>query len=117
MPFYGGVSRSSIVQWLIRDFKLRDRAAFLRLGALNEMPKAFLERAVGASVLGGSGGMLPREIFKLNASKMLKIHPNIADTVNSFIIYQANKHQIWTKITKHQTQGKFQQLLLARWQI
>ena len=43
----------------------------------------------------------------------LKIHPNIADTVNSFIIYQANKHQIWTKLTKHQTQGKFQQLLFS----
>ena len=43
----------------------------------------------------------------------LNIHPNIADTVNSFFIYQANKHQIWTKITKHQTQGKSQQLLFS----
>ena len=50
----------------------RDRAAFLRLGGLNEMPKAFLARAVGASVLGGSGGMLPRKFFKLNASRMAK---------------------------------------------
>ena len=41
----------------------RDRAAFLRLGGLNKMPKAFLARAVGASVLGGSGGMLPRKKF------------------------------------------------------
>ena len=38
------------------------------------------------------------------------MHPNIADTVNSFIIYQANKHKIWTRITKHQTQGKSQLL-------
>ena len=40
---------------------------------------------------------------------MAKIHPNIADTVNSFIIDQAN---IWTKITKHQTHGKSQWLLV-----
>ena len=41
----------------------RDRAVFLRLGTLKRMPKAFLARAAGASVLGGSGGMLPRKIF------------------------------------------------------
>ena len=42
----------------------RDRATFLRLGGLNKMTKA--------SVLGGSGGMLPRKMFKINASRMAK---------------------------------------------
>ena len=51
---------------------LRDRAAFLRLGGLNKMPQAFLARAACASVLGGSGDMLPRKIFKINASRMAK---------------------------------------------
>ena len=53
---------------------VRDSAAFLRLGGggLNKMPKAFLARAAGASVLGGSGGMFPRKIFKINASRMAK---------------------------------------------
>ena len=36
------------------------------------MPKAFLARAAGASVLGGSGGMLSRKIFEINASIMAK---------------------------------------------
>ena len=44
----------------------------LRLGGLKRMPKAFLARAAGASVLGGSGGMLPRKIFKINAPRMAK---------------------------------------------
>ena len=30
---------------------------------LNKMPKAFLTRAAGASIVGGSGGMLPQKIF------------------------------------------------------
>ena len=41
-------------------------------GRLNKMPKAFLARAAGASVLAGSRGMLPRKIFKINASRMAK---------------------------------------------
>ena len=45
---------------------------FCDWGGLNKMPKAFLARAAGASVLGGSGGMLPRKIFKINASRMAK---------------------------------------------
>ena len=64
----------------------RDRAAFLRLGGLNKMPKAFLARAAGASVLGGSGGMLPRKILKINASRMAKIHPNIAESEFSYYL-------------------------------
>ena len=39
---------------------------------LNKMPKAFLARAAGVNVLGGSGGMLPRKVFKINASRMAK---------------------------------------------
>ena len=59
------------------------------------MPKAFLARAAGASVLGGSGGHAsPKNFFKYMLLEWLKIHPNIADTVNYFIIYHANKHQI-----------------------
>lgn len=54
------------------DVKRRDRAAFLRLGGLNKMPKVFLARAAGASVLMGSGGMLSRKFFKINASRMAK---------------------------------------------
>ena len=50
----------------------RDRAAFLRLGGLKRKPKAFLACSAGASVLGGLGGMLPRNIFKINASRMAK---------------------------------------------
>ena len=58
------------------------------------MPKAFLARAVGTSVLGGSGGMLPRKIFKLNASSVAKNTSQYSRHSESFIIYQANKHQI-----------------------
>ena len=36
------------------------------------MPNAFLARATGTSVLGRYGGMLPRKIFKINASRMAK---------------------------------------------
>ena len=42
------------------------------IGGLNKMPKAFLMRTAGASVLGRSGSMLPRKIFKINASRMAK---------------------------------------------
>ena len=59
-------------EFMIFGTQHRDRAAFLQLGGLNKMPKAFLARAAGASVLGGSGGMLPRKIFKINASRMAK---------------------------------------------
>ena len=124
-PHYsiGGRENEEVSKWVSRAWSScpllfsrglgedRDRAAFLRLGGLNKMPK-FLARAAGASVLGGSGGMLPRKIFKM-LLEWLKIHPNIADKVNSFIIYQANKHQIWTKITKQQTREKSQQLLFS----
>ena len=79
------------------------------------MPKAFLALGAGASVLGGSRGMLPRKIFEINASRMAKNASQYSrhsrgggGGVNSFIIYQANKHRIWTKIIKHQTQGKSQ---------
>ena len=65
----------------------RDRAAFLRLRGLNKMPKAFLVRTEGASVLGGFRGHAPRKIFKINASRMAK-------NTSQYIIYQANKHQI-----------------------
>ena len=42
------------------------------IGGLNKMPKAFLARAAGTSVLGGSGGMLSWKIFEINASIMAK---------------------------------------------
>ena len=61
-------------------------------GGLNEMPKAFLAHAAGARVLGVRGHASPENFYML--LEWLKIHPNIADTVNYFTIYQANKHQI-----------------------
>ena len=39
---------------------------------LNKMLRALLARAAGANVPGGSGGMLPWKIFKINASRMAK---------------------------------------------
>ena len=44
---------------------------------------------------------------------MAKIHPIIADPVNSFIIYHANKHQINTIERKENPNNNF----LACWQI
>ena len=79
--FLGGITKilCYIVVSTINDSgvdNIRDRAAFLRLegggGGLNEMPKAYLAPAAGASVLGGYGGMLPRKICKINASRMAK---------------------------------------------
>ena len=61
-------------------------------GGRNEMPKAFLAHAAGASVLGVRGHASPENFYML--LEWLKIHPIIADPENSFIIYHANKHQI-----------------------
>ena len=52
--------------------KVAGTAQHFAIGGLNKMLKAFLARATGASVLGGSGGMLPHKIFKINASRMAK---------------------------------------------
>ena len=57
----------------VEVLEVSDRPAFLRLGGLNKMPKAFLERAPQAQASeGGSGGILPRKIFKINASRKAK---------------------------------------------
>ena len=83
-------------------------------GGQNKMPKAFLALAAGASVLGGSRVMLPRKIFKINVSRTAE-NTSWYTSRHSEFFYQANKHQIWTKITKHQTQGKSNNYFLARW--
>ena len=84
--------RRSGVRFQIRTLLNRDRAAFLRLGELNKMPKAFLALAAGASVLGGSGGMLRRKIFPINASRIAKNTSRYSRHGEFF--YQPNKHQI-----------------------
>ena len=58
------------------------------------MAKAFLARDAGASLLGGSGECSPGKCLKQMLLEWLKMHPNILDTVNYFIVYKANKHQI-----------------------
>ena len=57
------------------------------------MPKAFLARGRCKRPRGIRGHAPPEIFLKQMLPEWLKMHPNIADTVNYFIIYQANKHQ------------------------
>ena len=59
-----------------------------------------------------------RSIYFISLVFILKCFPKpFINRANSFIIYQANKHQIWTKIANIKQKENPNNNFLARWQI